>query len=49
VTEGEQQRIKREEEYWTAPRLFRAGIVFLGLCLVLIYAMATLAFSTASV
>jgi hypothetical protein len=36
----------REEDYWTAPRLFRAGIVFLGICIVAIYLMATFAFAT---
>jgi hypothetical protein len=41
----EQNRITEEEEYWTAPRLFAAGLVFLGICVVFIYAMATFAFS----
>lgn len=41
-------RIAREEEYWNAPRLFRLGFVFLGICLVVIYAMAKFAFAMAS-
>jgi hypothetical protein len=42
------QRIVREEEYWNAPRLFVAGFVFLGVCIVVIYLMATFAFSSVS-
>ena len=41
-------RIQREEEYWTAPRLFAFGFGFLGACIALIYLMATLAFSSVS-
>jgi hypothetical protein len=44
----EQNRISREEEFWTAPRLFAAWFVFLGVCVVIIYAMATFAFSNLS-
>jgi hypothetical protein len=42
VTSPEQARIAGEEAYWTAPRLFGAGFVFLGTCIVLIYVMASL-------
>ncbi len=38
-------RIEREEEYWTAPRLFAFGFGFLGVCIVVIYLMATFAFA----
>ncbi|MFI5306262.1 MAG: hypothetical protein ACHQ53_02855 [Polyangiales bacterium] len=41
----EQNRIANEEAYWNAPRLFTAGLVFLAICVVVIYAMATFAFS----
>jgi hypothetical protein len=34
------ERIAREEEYWTAPRLFGMGFAFLGACIVLIYLMS---------
>ena len=47
MSESEEQRIAREESYWNAPRLFTAGIVFLGVCIVVIYLMATFAFSNA--
>jgi hypothetical protein len=45
VSDPDKERLAREEAYWTAPRLFTAGLVFLGLCIALIYAMATFAFS----
>jgi hypothetical protein len=45
VSNPEEQRIAKEEEYWTTPRLLRFGLVFLGICLVVIYAMATFAFN----
>ena len=41
-------RIAQEEEYWNAPRLFVAGFAFLGVCIVVIYLMATFAFSSVS-
>jgi len=41
-------RIEREEEYWTAPRLFVFGFGFLGVCIVVIYLLATFAFSSVS-
>jgi hypothetical protein len=45
VSKSDEQRIAKEEEYWTTPRLLRFGLVFLGICLVVIYAMATFAFN----
>jgi hypothetical protein len=45
VSNPEEQRIAKEEEYWTTPRLLRFGLVFLGLCIVVIYALATFAFN----
>jgi hypothetical protein len=45
VTEPDDQRIAREEQYWTTPRLLILGFSFLGVCLVVIYAIATLAFA----
>jgi len=47
VTEPEEQRNAREEQYWTTPRLLILGLSFLGICLVVIYAIATLAFAAA--
>jgi hypothetical protein len=47
VTQPEEQRIAREEQYWTTPRLLILGFSFLGICLVVIYAIAALAFATA--
>lgn len=47
ATESDDLRVAREEEYWNAPRLFRLGFVFLGICLVVIYLLAKLAFATA--
>jgi hypothetical protein len=47
VTEPENQRIAREEQYWNTPRLLILGFSFLGICLVVIYSIATLAFATA--
>ena len=34
MSNPEEQRIAKEEEYWTTPRLLRFGLVFLGLCIV---------------
>jgi hypothetical protein len=47
VTASDEQRIAREEQHWTAPRLLILGFSFLGVCLVVIYAIATLAFAMA--
>jgi hypothetical protein len=41
-------RVEREEEYWTAPRLFAFGLGFLGACIVVIYLLATFAFAKVS-
>ena len=46
MSTSEEQRITREEEYWTAPRLFSFGLIFLGVCIAVIYALATLSFSS---
>lgn len=35
-----QQRIKQEERSWNAPKMFALGFAFLGVCLVVIFAMA---------
>jgi hypothetical protein len=45
VSEPQEQRITREEQDWTAPKLFAFGLVFLGICIAVIYAMASFAFS----
>jgi hypothetical protein len=37
-----EERVQREEETWTAPRLIVFGSVFLGICLVILYALANL-------
>jgi hypothetical protein len=42
VTESDDLRIAREEEYWTGPRLFGFGLAFLGACIVVIYTMASI-------
>lgn len=42
MTESDEQRIAREEEYWTGPRLFGFGLAFLGACIVVIYTMASI-------
>jgi hypothetical protein len=47
VTQSDQQRIAREEQYWTTPRLLILGFSFLGVSLVVIYAIASLAFAMA--
>ena len=47
MTQSDEQRIARQEQYWTTPRLLVLGLSFLGLCLVAIYAIASLAFATA--
>jgi len=42
VSESHEERIAREEEYWTGPRLFGFGLVFLFFCVVVIYVLASL-------
>lgn len=42
MSETQEQRIAREEAYWTGPRLFGFGLVFLGICLVIIYILASI-------
>ena len=42
MSETQEQRIAREEAYWNGPRLFGFGLVFLGICLVIIYILASI-------
>jgi hypothetical protein len=42
VSETHEQRIAREEAYWTGPRLFGFGLVFLAACIVVIYILASI-------
>ena len=42
TAETHEARIAREEEYWTAPRLFGFGFAFLGTCITIIYVLACL-------
>ena len=42
MTDPNEERIAREEAYWTGPRLFAFGLAFLGGCIVLIYALASI-------
>jgi hypothetical protein len=42
VAESHEERIAREEAYWTGPRLFGFGLAFLAGCLVVIYVMASI-------
>ncbi|MGD8860774.1 MAG: hypothetical protein PVI30_12260 [Myxococcales bacterium] len=42
MSESHEQRIAREEAYWTAPRLFALGFTFLGTCIALIYLCASI-------
>jgi hypothetical protein len=48
VAETDEQRIARQEQYWNTPRLLILGFSFLGAALVVIYAIAQLAFAMAS-
>ncbi len=41
VTDPQEQRIAREEATWNAPKLFALGFIFLGICIAVIYAMAS--------
>ena len=40
MSETPEQRIAREEEYWTAPRLFVFGLSFLSVAITFIYVMS---------
>lgn len=42
MSESHEERIAREEREWTAPKLFTLGFVFLGICIAIIYAMASI-------
>ena len=42
VSESDEQRIAREESSWNAPKLFALGFIFLGICIAVIYAMASM-------
>ena len=42
MSESDEQRIAREETTWNAPKLFTLGLVFLGICIVTIYVMASI-------
>ena len=42
MTESHDQRIAREEQQWNAPKLFGLGFVFLGICIAVIYVMASI-------
>jgi preprotein translocase subunit Sss1 len=46
MSDSQEHRIAREEEYWTAPKLLGFGLVFLGICIVVIYLMATFSFAS---
>ena len=40
MSESHEARIAREEAYWTGPRLFGFGLVFLAVCIVIIYLLS---------
>jgi hypothetical protein len=42
VSESHEARIAREEAYWTGPRLFGFGLVFLAACIVVIYILSSI-------
>ena len=42
MSESHEQRIAREESTWNAPKLFALGFVFLGICIAVIYVMASI-------
>jgi len=42
VSESHQDRIAREEAYWTGPRLFTLGLVFMAVAVAFIYFIATI-------
>ena len=37
-----EDRIQREEAHWNTPRLLKLGFIFLGVCLVFIYFIASI-------
>ena len=42
MSESNQQRIAREEEYWTGPRLFALGLGFMAVAVAFIYFIASI-------
>jgi hypothetical protein len=42
VSESHQERIAREEEYWTGPRLFALGLGFMAVAVAFIYFIASI-------
>lgn len=42
MSETQQERIAREEDYWTAPRLFAFGLCFLSVAIAFIYTMSSI-------
>jgi hypothetical protein len=42
VSESHEERIAREEAYWTGPRLFAFGTSFLTCCIIVIYILSSL-------
>lgn len=42
MSESHEARIAREEEYWTAPRLFAFGISFIVVSVIVIYTLSSL-------
>ncbi len=41
MSETYEERIAREEEYWTAPRLFALGLSFMACAVAFIYLIAS--------
>ena len=41
MTNPHEKRIAEEEAYWTTPRLLGFGLSFLGVCIVVIYVLAS--------
>jgi len=42
MSESHEERIAREEAYWTGPRLFGFGLAFLACCITVIYILSSL-------
>lgn len=42
VSESHEQRIAREEAYWTGPRLFVLGLSFMAFAIAFIYFIASI-------
>lgn len=42
MSETPEERIARQEEYWTAPRLFVFGLGFLAVAISFIYVMSSI-------